>query len=292
MIIVRLDGGLGNQLFQYAAGRRLAYRHKTELKLDITTFHTGHSNRKYELFHYNISGVVAPASDVARFVNRSPGFFYGAVEQCRAALHLSKKGLIRESHFHFDPEVLALPDNLYMWGYWQSERYFEDIRPIILKEFTLCKPAAGQNADLLEEIGTTNAVGLHVRRADYARNPHVHNVHGTCDREYYEEAISRVLRAVQTPHFYIFSDEPEWARANLRLEHPATYVSHNGPDDAVEDLRLMSACQHFIIANSSFSWWAAWLSQNQARLVCAPSRWFNDRSLDTRDLLPQAWQRI
>lgn len=186
---------------------------------------------------------------------------------------------------------MTLPDNVYLEGYWQSERYFEDIKEIVQKEFTLKTPLEGLNLILAEEIRTVDAVSMHVRRGDYVTDENVSTMHGVCDLEYYRKAVDKVVQTLKDPCFFVFSDDPEWVADNLKLRHPARYISHNS-SLAHEDLRLMSLCRHHIIANSSFSWWGAWLSTCHEKLVIAPNKWFNNFKVDTSDLIPKAWIRI
>ena len=142
------------------------------------------------------------------------------------------------------------------------------------------------------EIAACNAVSLHVRRGDYAADPVVTSMHGLCPLDYYDRAVEYVLGRVSDPAFFLFSDDPDWVREHLKLRGSVSVVDHNGPDSGSEDLRLMSLCRHHIIANSTFSWWGAWLDPRPDKLVIAPKRWFADESLDTSDLLPAGWVKL
>ena len=197
-----------------------------------------------------------------------------------------------ERHFHFDPEVASLPDGVCLEGYWQSERYFAQVADRVRHDLTLEKPPAGRDAELLAEIAAGNAVSLHVRRGDYVTDPAASATHGVCPLDYYRRAIAFIAERVADPVFFLFSDDPEWTRANLDLGGAATLVDHNGPDRGHEDLRLMSHCDHHIIANSSFSWWGAWLDPRPQKMVVAPRQWFRDASKDTSDLIPESWVQL
>jgi hypothetical protein len=200
--------------------------------------------------------------------------------------------VIWEQSFCFDPEVLQLHDNIYLVGYWQSERYFADIREVLLQEFTVASPLSGRNRALADAITGCNAVSMHIRRGDYVSNATTAAFHGVCDLDYYESAIEQIDTFVDQPHIFVFSDDHAWTRQHLHLQGKVTYVDHNDPDQGHEDMRLMSLCKHNIIANSTFSWWGAWLNRNPNKTVIAPRCWFADASIDTSDLIPSSWIRL
>lgn len=292
MIIVKLMGGMGNQMFQYAAARYLAWRHNTVLKLDISFLEgdqQGNTTRKFELDHFSIT-----AEKTSRWENVAmSGRGRSGLETVIARVIQKVAGYsgYREKWYHFDPSLLMLPDNVYLEGYWQTERYFTEISNIIRKEFTVNTPLTGKNQELSDEIRAVNAVAMHIRRGDYVTNEKISAKHCVCDLEYYLRAEDRIAQAVEDPCFYLFSDDPEWVADNLKLNHPVRYVSNN-ISLACEDLRLMSLCKYHVIANSSFSWWGAWLSVSPDKLVIAPVRWFNDPSINTGDLIPRNWVRL
>lgn len=289
MVITKLIGGLGNQMFQYATGRRLAHVLGAELKLDITGF-DNYKRRAYSLEYFNIQENLASAEDVAtlRTLKR------GIVERVLAKVLHKRSTHIREKHFHFDPNILNLSDGVYLDGYWQSEMYFADIAQIIRDEFTVKAPQTGRNKELAKQIGSCESVCLSIRRGEYVTDPRINKVHGVLDLDYYWACVQELTKTVKNPHFFIFSDELEWARRNLRLSYDATFVGHNNnrPDQPNQDLSLMSQCKHHIIANSSFSWWGAWLNPRKDKMVFAPKQWFGKEqkaSKRTDDLLPATW---
>ena len=291
MIIVKLIGGLGNQMFQYAAGRRLAHKHNTQLKLDISSFGS-YRLRRYGLHHFNIEATIASPEEVASLTIKKQGI---AERVLRKALRWSSgpaPTYIREKHFHFDPDILNLPDGVYLDGYWQSEKYFADIAGIIRQEFTVKTPQKGKDKELAEQITSCESVSLHIRRGDFVSDSHTNQVHGTCDLDYYRRCVENFTPTVKHPHFFIFSDEPQWARDNLKLPFSTTLVDHNGVDKNYEDMRLMSQCKHHIIANSSFSWWGAWLNPIEDKLVFAPKRWFTKDNRNLHDLIPNQWIKV
>jgi hypothetical protein len=180
----------------------------------------------------------------------------------------------------------------YLRGYWQSPKYFASIEALVRKDFTVRQAIVGENLRVAKQIAACNAVSLHVRRGDFADNAETNRYHGTCGPEYYAAAEALLRQRVGDVTVFVFSDDPEWVRQNLRLESPMIVVGHNGPDQDYEDLRLMTLCRHHVIANSTFSWWGAWLSSNPAKTVVAPKRWFRGAEHSTADMIPQNWVRI
>jgi hypothetical protein len=297
MIIVRLIGGLGNQMFQYATARRLAHRHDALLKLDISDLSKGknwNTPREYTLYYFNIEAEIASTSDVVDLRGESKSKIKNGLDGFFQVLGMPARNtrVMREKHFHFDQTILEAPDNVYLDGYWQSEKYFKDIKNILQKEFTLKNPLEGKNLDIAEEIRRANSVSLHVRRADYVTDQRTTEFHGLCGPDYYNACVDVVCRSVADPHFFVFSDDPDWVKGNIKLRFPTTFITHNEPKKGHEDLRLMCMCQHHIIANSSFSWWGSWLCPHPEKIVIAPRKWFNDETIHTDDLIPDRWIRI
>ena len=297
MIMVKLMGGLGNQMFQYAAARRLANHHDTSLLMDLSFLKNAHEKntpRVYELKHLNIKANIALPDQIAEFTKNTR-----KKRPSRILSHLRRVGLLpprmhfyAEQHFQFDASVLDAPDNTYMSGYWQSEKYFLGIEGIIRDEFVVITEADSWNREMAREIESTESVSIHIRRGDYVSDSVISEYHGVCPLGYYQEAIDAIVSRVRSPHFYVFSDDPAWVRDNLKIRHPLRYMDHNGLDQGHEDLRLMTLCRHHIIANSSFSWWGAWLSHNPGKIVIAPEKWFNKKDINTSDLLPDQWIKI
>lgn len=200
-----------------------------------------------------------------------------------------KDNPIYEPHFNYWDKFHNQAKDAYLIGFWQSEKYFSNMEQILRKEFRFSKQPSGLNAEIADKICQNNAVFLHIRRGDYVSHPDVAKFNGTCDQAYYERALSIVADKVSEPILYVFSDEPEWVRQNMHFPFPSTIIDHNGPDDAHEDLRLMSLCRHAIIANSTFSWWGAWLIDSEDKVVVAPRKWFADPNIDTSDVIPDRW---
>lgn len=289
MIITRLTGGLGNQLFQYALGRSLAEVHHSECVLDLSHF-SSNSRRIYCLDNFRIHARVATDAEVVHVLSqRSQWERWGGV-----AYH--KRMVVRERSRRFDPIVLRLDGPRYFQGYWQSELYFKHIRERLLEETALREPLRGHDRELAEQIVDTNSVALHVRRGDYIELPSARRKFGTCPLSYYDTAIAQIRNSVHDPHLFIFSDDIPWCRANLSLSSEHTFVESSNPSSGCIDLDLMRLCKHFIIANSSFSWWGAWLSEHSHKQVFAPARWFRAslwfNARETRDRIPPEWVRV
>lgn len=289
MVVTKLIGGLGNQMFQYAVARRLAYFAGVQVKLDISGFRE-YTLRSFALNHFNIKADIAQDDEIDQ-LRRREGKICGALKRCfgrRAA----RNPVVKEKSFRFDPTILNLKPNVYLEGYWQSDRYFKDIRKVVQDDLRVITTPDETNRRIVEEISGVEAVSVHVRRGDYISNPATNAYHGVCSLDYYRKATATLASAVPNAHFFVFSDDPQWARDHFRFGLPMSYVTHNGPEQHYEDFRLMSMCRHHIIANSSFSWWAAWLSDNYAKTVIAPETWFKRKEIDTSDLMPEDWIRL
>ena len=270
MIIVRLKGGLGNQFFQYALGRTLAEMCKAELKMDITLFET-YKLHAYSMMPFNIQKNFASSDEVRALTDRKLGITESLIRRVLRAPAKPAPAYIAEKYFHFDPDILDLKDGVYLDGYWQSEKYFVDLAGIIRQEFTVITQQTGKDKELAERMASCESVSLHIRRGSYTFPPY-NSVHGTCSLDYYFGCVENLTRIIKHPHFFIFSDEPEWAHDNLKISYPTTVVDYNGADKDYEDLRLISQCKHHIIANSTFSWWGAWLCENTHKMVLAPKK--------------------
>lgn len=290
MIVLRLTGGLGNQMFQYAFGRATANRLGVEMVLDVSdptlSIHNGFELNKV----FGIQAKVATESDMRAVLGwQRPEIIRKVIRKTGFTSVLARRW-IEEPHFHFSPEMLHVPDGTYLCGYWQSEKYFEDAAECIRNEFRFREPPSEVNKKLVQEIAGENgsAISLHVRRGDYVHNPAVSQVHGRCSLEYYRSAIKYLTDRIPSPCFYVFSDDMDWVRKHFEIPSSHRFIVHNRGESSYEDMRLMSLCQHHIIANSSFSWWGAWLNPDPDKIVVAPENWFADESR-THDLFPSGW---
>lgn len=289
MIITNLIGGLGNQMFQYAVGRALSLHGGLPLRVDISNFNNYDLHQGFEISRiFNGTVEIASKTDMRRVLGWQslPTIRRFVSKPGLAAIR--RANLVVEPHFHFWPDIVKTPLECYLIGYWQSEKYFQNVDSLIREDFTFKIPMTKANANLAEQVAQLNAVSLHVRRGDYANNPKTTATHGLCSLEYYKAAIQYIAERVEQPVFFIFSDDVEWVKENLKIDFSCQYVDHNKGDESYNDMRLMSMCKHHIIANSSFSWWGAWLNPNIEKIVIAPKRWFVNTT-DVSDLIPQGW---
>jgi hypothetical protein len=286
MIVVQLKGGLGNQLFQYAAGLALRQMHNCELRID-TSFYTTTQERKFDLDYLNIDYAVADAAVLRKF--ELP--IYRKVWNRIAPMPF--KRVYREASFAFDPKFNALQPPIYLKGYWQSAKYFQPYTPVIAKAFTVRQAYIQHLAALISDMSQHKSVAVHIRRGDYLRPEFVH-IHGVLDTAYYKRAIQTMQQRYGNCTFYFFSDDIDWVQQNLPLNDMSyVFVSGHITHNAIEDFYAMQHCQHNIIANSSFAWWAAWLNRHEHKHVIAPMQWFapqNNQS--TQDLIPTSWERV
>lgn len=288
-IISQVIGGLGNQMFQYAAGRALSILRGVPLRLDVSGF-TGYGlHHGFELERvFSCPVTLAEPLDVRAALGWQSSRLARRIFARPALRFLRNRHFMVEPHFHYWPGICNVPLPNYLMGYWQSEHYFADVAQTIRTDFTFRQPMSSRNLELAGEIGAANAVSLHVRRGDYVSDPRTMATNGVCPLSYFETAIRYISARVDAPHFFVFSDDMDWVRANLNIDHPCRYVDHNRSTESFNDMRLMSLCRHHIIANSSFSWWGAWLNPRDDKMVIAPKKWFAN-SNDTRDLLPIGW---
>ncbi|MCI5098785.1 alpha-1,2-fucosyltransferase [Phaeobacter italicus] len=283
MIITRLHGRLGNQMFQYAAGRALADRVGVPLALDSRGAILRGEGVLTRVFDLELADPVhlpplKQTNPLRYAIWRGIGQKAGAKPYFR-----------RERGLGYNPAFEDWGDNSYLHGYWQSQKYFQNSAERIRSDFTFPAFSNQQNAEMAARIAESTAISLHVRRGDYL----TFAAHVLCDQAYYDAALAKVLDGLQgDPIVYVFSDDPQWAKDNLSLPCEKVVVDFNGPETDFEDMRLMSLCQHNIIGNSSFSWWAAWLNQTPGRRVAGPAKWFGDPKLSNPDIFPHDWLRI
>lgn len=305
MIVVRLKGGLGNQMFQYAAGRSLALRRGVSLRLDTSGFHSD-PKRSYQLNHLRIVASPASANEVFRSTGRPQTRWHNWIVRFDRLLkrtgrvtalpRLDLQGTLgirpriyQEPHFQYDPSFHQLPDEIYLDGYWQSARYFSDISEKIRHELSVKEPKPAPVSEMALRIENKLSVSVHVRRGDYVHEHTTATYHGTCSTDYYRAAAARLRTEVHDPHFFVFSDDLSWVQENLGFCTPRTLVDLDDEVGDHHEIELMSLCTHHIIANSSFSWWGAWLDPTPDAIVIAPGTWFRESSINTEDLLPAHW---
>lgn len=291
MIITKIIGGLGNQMFQYALGRRLAYKNDVELKLDISAFDDWYHLHSYGLNNFNIEEKIATKEEIVRLsrFGKIKNIFSDVLDIFNPYY---QREYVREKDYTFDQNILKITDNAYLDGYWGSEKYFLEIESIIRKDFTLKRESDLVNLTIADKILETDSVSIHFRRGDYISDPKTNAIHGTCSLDYYIRAIEDICKYVPDPHFFIFSNDPAWVKENFSIPYPMNLITANGPEKNYEDLHLMSLCKHHIIANSTFSWWGAWLCANKDKRVYTPKRWYNVDYINQKDTFPESWVKI
>lgn len=276
MIIVKLKGGLGNQLFQYAFGTFLSSQKNESLKLDISSLGSKNdTKREYQLNKFNIKAGISSPEELKKFKPSAWSDF----------LH---KKILRQFHIGWEPNILQ-SKSTYFEGYFQSYKYLDSIRNQLLSEITLKNPIANTYQEILNKIKNTNSVAIHIRRGDFTDNQKIKLIHQTINLDYYQKAITIIKQKIANPTWYIFSDDIEWAKANLQIDQLTIFVSPPEGSDQAQELILMSKCKHQIIANSTFSWWAAYLNQNPNKIVIAPKKWNNRYQKYYQHLLPNDW---
>lgn len=292
MVVSWILGGIGNQMFQYAAARAFALDRGDELLLDLRMFDGYGLHQGFELDRvFSARFDKAQPRHLDSVLGWQSGLMALRVLRRPAFAALRARSLVVEPHFNHWPGLALQGGDIYMMGYWQSERYFERHAKAIRADFQFRTPLDARNAALAARIRDCESVSLHVRRGDYASNPKNRKILHLCSPDYYREAIDRVCRRVKAPVFFVFSDDPQWVRENLAGIPDHEIVEHNRGGASYIDMQLMSTCRHHIIANSSFSWWGAWLNATPERIVIAPRQWFCNGT-DDRDLIPADWQRI
>ncbi|HOI72947.1 MAG TPA: alpha-1,2-fucosyltransferase [Syntrophales bacterium] len=293
LVIVRLNGGLGNQLFQYATGRMLADHHRTELKLDLSAFHTG-KERTYRLNHLRVRERIAGDDEIDALCGPPRNSFRGIVFRLLQRMRPYHRRFVFQERCigRYDPDILRTPKSVYLRGYWQSEKYFLTVAGDIRREIAEIEPRDAHSREMEKEMLRTASASVHVRRGDYVTDPAACEVHGLCDGDYYRRCVRFLDERVKNLRLFIFSDEPDWVRRNMDLGSSAVVVDHNGGERDYEDLLLMSRCRYHIVANSSFSWWGAWLCDFQDKIVLAPRNWFRAGVLEETDIVPDSWIRM
>ena len=288
VIIVRVIGGLGNQMFQLALGRALAEKYGVDLLLDTSLYEGYSPHNGYELERvFGVDASIAGQSDLKKMLGWRK-------------TKLGSRLILKEWLNFLKGRKYYSADNLpadfadcYVVGFWQSEKYFNGYEKLVRNQFRFDSLLVGVNKSIeLAILNGDQAVSLHVRRGDYVSNQRANEFHGVCDMDYYGRAMAHIEKNVTNPIYYIFSDDSDWVKQNLKIRGEHHFVDNNSGLDSHIDMRLMSICKHHIIANSTFSWWGAWLNGSQEKIVIAPAKWFVNLKRPTTDLLPPSWIRI
>ena len=299
MIIVQLLGGLGNQMFQYALGKHLAMLNNTELKLDLSVlenrvpFKKGFVFRNYDLDIFDINPSIATSGDIPLYpshlkINSIPHRLYNLIKiRSRGYKYLLEWRLNSYKTILYNDKILKQRGNLYLAGYWASPKYFQGIEELVRKDFKFKEGLEVKCEDIKNKIISSNSVCITVRRTDFL----VVKAMGFHGLEYFNKAVSIISERIANPVFFIFSDDMDWCKANIKLEQPYHFVDEEYYGEKFKDkLQMMSLCKHFINANSNFAWWAAWLSENKEKLIIVPKNYYHDR--DARDLIPDDWIQV
>ncbi|WP_297814790.1 alpha-1,2-fucosyltransferase [Segetibacter sp.] len=313
MVISKISMGLGNQMFQYAAGKALSLYKRVPFKLDVSSYE-GYGLRKFELDSlFSIQSQKVTKEEVAKyrifqpvksvwnkfFPNNRLYFYHLPYEMSgvkRTVLQLAElvspsynKRTFLEPYYHFNPNFFKAPDDVFLIGYWMSWRYFEKFDKEIRQDFTI-RPELISHLKVIEEkILETNSVSIHIRRSDFTTSKNA-SLHGLVPIHFYEEAIKEITSKNSFSQFYVFSDDIDWVKQNLHSKYPITFVSNEVTKTAFEDFYLMTICKHNIIANSTFSWWAAYLNNNPNKTVIAPQKWYNQSPYNYKDVYPLSWK--
>ncbi|WP_081211253.1 alpha-1,2-fucosyltransferase [Salegentibacter sediminis] len=295
IILIKLNGGLGNQMFQYALGRLIALKHEAEILLDkelfdLTEIKPGHTPREYELEIFGLDHASASKEDINYFEQLT------VIHKIRRELNLNYPKMCFEKDFRFDAKIERAVPPLYLRGFFQTYKYYSGYEEIVREFFKFPNNKLDpENRKTLAEIKGTKSVAVHIRRGDYVKDNITNKVHGVCGLEYYQKAIEKMKEMDNEMVFYFFSDDMDWVKTKFgSLEGEKKFITKNDGDNSWKDMMLMSSCDHNIIANSSFSWWAAWLNTNKSKMVIAPKRWFKDPDKEqfTSDLIPKEWIRL
>ncbi|SEC11181.1 alpha-1,2-fucosyltransferase [Paenibacillus sp. GP183] len=285
MVIVKVIGGLGNQMFQYAFYRSLKEIY-SNTKLDVLSFENYHLHNGFELENIfkNIKTEYANPKEIKEFSDCKKG----AISNIRRKLFGVKQTYYCEEYLGYNKSIKNNTANMYFDGYWQSEKYFLDIENVIRKEFTFIPFNEKKNILMSNKMSQTNSICIHIRRGDYVNHPLYSNI---CNLEYYQNAIDYMKNNIANPFFYVFSDDISWCQNTFNITTQVDYIDWNKGNKSYRDMQLMSMCKHNIIANSTFSWWGAWLNSHPDKIVVAPKRILNSDN-DVVDLIPENWIRI
>jgi hypothetical protein len=292
-------------MFQYAMARTLAHRNKCQLVIDkslcVESETLNSADVSLRPFGLDVFNVQAQIVD-----GRCPGKTLKVRKECRlrraAALMFCKAanrftdswriGIFERKDVSFDKSLLRLPENVVLQGYFPSHRYFQGIEQLLRQDFTFIIEPDEQNRKVMDSICSSNSVSLHVRHGDYISSEKTRNKFGICSIAYYQRSVGYIAEVIKDPLFFVFTNDPDFVKDNLKMDYPSVFVTHNSGKKSYEDMRLMSLCRHNIIANSSFSWWGAWLNKNPEKIVVAPSPAFDAMGLKDYDFYPNSWMLL
>lgn len=289
MIVSQINGGLGNQMLQYAAGYCLAKDLNSTHKLDISYYlsiPSNHTKREFELSFFNISSTSATEAEVIKLkgAKYSPLWFLNVINY----IFFSKYWIDYPIQKYFGMK------DLYLNGYFFSEKFFVNYREQILKEFTL-KPEYRTEEYIKMENKIKkdiNSVSMHIRRGDFITNKFAAKHHGILGQDYYKKALNTISEFHKSLYIYVFSDDIDWVKKNFKFLPKNTNFVSKYKFNSAQEMILMSLCRNNIIANSSFSWWGAWLNKNNKKIVIAPRKYYKDVFTITKDVVPKPWIKV
>ncbi len=293
MIIAQITGGLGNQMFQYATAKALSLKTGATLKLDLQSFKREilpelELERNFELTAFkNFQYQEATKEEINHYTSKS-----FPINKLQKLLPPHKRKIYNERDYTFDQNFFRANSSIYIKGHRQSEQYFKPYEKDIKNIYRLKEELIDRVKTFGEELSSIESLSIHIRRGDYLRLPIILDWHGVLSKEYYATSIDKIVSKNPSTQIFYFADDVEWVKKELVGAYPGTIVSGNIAKTSYEDFYLMQSCRHQIVANSSFSWWAAWLNSNNSKTVIAPLKWFNNAPYNTKDLVPVSWLRV
>lgn len=289
-------GGLGNQMFQYAIAKNLAIKNKTEVIFDLTFINHRMPGTKYVFRNFDLD-IFSNIKNKTTFLSKVSKYFRNLAYILQTIINkvgikINKNYFVTEKkQYEFDTDIMKSGKDRYLSGYWQNEKYFKDIKDTIATNFSkFTYPLSNKSLRLQEEIKKTNSVCVNFRRTDYLT---INTFMGNIDTHYYDNAIKLMSEKVKDLHLFVFSDDIEWCKENFKSQFPVTFVDHTYAGKKFSDyLQLMINCKHYIIPNSTFAWWAAWLNPSKDKIVIAPKTWIISNDYNPSDMVPPEWIRI
>lgn len=287
-MIIRISGGIGNQMFQYAFKQQLDYIANCKNTIDIRFFenrnvHNGYElNKVFDIDDETYDGSIKAPSEVHPII-------YRGLYRIGKRFYVTKKYAMEVLIDYYEKYKSFSGEKYYLDGYWQSEEYFKDVKDEVRESFIFPQFCEESNINLCKRICQENAIALHVRRGDFLESSKFVCLGKT---DYYQQAIKYISDKVNSPIFVVLSDDIDWCRNNLHLNEGSIYVDWNKNDKSFRDMQIMSICSHCIIANSSFSWWGAWLNKNPDKIIVAPYKFYKGNTRNEEHLIPKEWIKI